>query len=117
MWKQIEPEDQVQLIRSSCLELLCLRAVLTRYNQQLNCLQLHSGDHICKNSTDANAVGQNGQNGLSGLFEQLLEFAVQFQKLQLDSTEKALFAALLVLTCANSGLQIVFNFWLTFRFD
>ena len=97
---KLEGEDQIQLIRGSCVELLCLRAALTRYNPTLNCLQLIGGQHICKTQTKGDI---DGKNGFSALFEELLEFALQLYKLHLDKAEIALFAALIVITRANIG--------------
>lgn len=119
------------LVRSSCLDLLCLRAAITRYNPRLDCLQLYSGHHVCKelapaepshaastsNSTStasttssssstsasSGSSGGGGAEDLAGFLRLLLDLAVQLHRLHFDPQELALFAALLVLSSGIAG--------------
>lgn len=119
------------LVRSSCLDLLCLRAAITRYNPRLDCLQLYSGHHVCKelapaepshaastsNSTSTASTtssssstsassgsgGGGGAEDLAGFLRLLLDLAEQLHRLHFDPQELALFAALLVLSSGIAG--------------
>ena len=116
------------LVRSSCLDLLCLRAAITRYNQRLDCLQLYSGHHICKalvpanpplasstastsssaaegaaSSSSSSSAGGASAEDLAGFLRLLLDLAEQLHRLHFDPQELALFAALLVLSSGIGG--------------
>ena len=119
------------LVRSSCLDLLCLRAATTRYNPRLDCLQLYSGHHICKDlvpadplasstsSTASSAVecaascsssssaGCASAEDLARFLRKLLDLAVDLHRLRFDPQELALFAALLVLSSCIGGAHAI----------
>ena len=143
MWTvQLNEEDQVMLVRSSCLDLLCLRAAITRYNPRLDCLQLYSGHHICKelvpahadfplasstssstsssaaecaasSSSTSSASGASAED-LAGFLRLLLDLAVQLHRLRFDPQELALFAALLVLSSGIGGAHSNISFYVLF---
>ena len=67
---------------------MCLRAAC-RYNPENQTLTLHNGLTLGKNNLN--------QGGLGLLVEPIFEFATGLSKLQLDSTEIALLAAVLLM--------------------
>lgn len=75
---------------------MCLRAAC-RYNLAENSLVLQSGLKLTRS--------QLGNGGLGMMIEPIFEFAVGLAKLQLDHTEIALLAAVLLMQSDRTGLK------------
>ena len=70
------------------MEIMCLRAAC-RYDSQAETITMHNGMRLHKS--------QIKSEGLGILVEPIFEFAVGLAKLQLDRTELALLAAILLM--------------------
>jgi hypothetical protein len=85
---QLFVDDQILLLKSCCLEVMCLRAAC-RYDAERETLLMHNGMLINKS--------QIKLEGLGVLVEPIFEFAVGLSKLQLDKTELSLLSAVLLM--------------------
>ena len=85
---QLNVDDQILLLKSCCMEIMCLRAAC-RYNPENQTLTLHNGLTLGKS--------QLSTGGMGLLVEPIFEFAIGLAKLQLDQTEVALLAAVLLM--------------------
>ena len=86
---QLNVDDQILLLKSCCMEIMCLRAAC-RYNADRDTLTLSNGLSISKSQVT------NG-SGVGLLIEPIFEFAIGLSKLKLDHTEIALLAAVLLM--------------------
>ncbi|CAG2233551.1 NR1A2 [Mytilus edulis] len=93
---QLYVDDQILLLKSCCLEVMCLRAAC-RYDAEKETLLMHNGMLINKS--------QIKSEGLGVLVEPIFEFAVGLSKLQLDKTELSLLSAVLLMQSDRSGLK------------
>ncbi|XP_041375002.1 thyroid hormone receptor beta-A-like [Gigantopelta aegis] len=93
---QLNVDDQILLLKSCCMEIMCLRAAC-RYDPTNQTLFLPSGLTIHK--------GALYQGSLGVLVEPIFEFATGLSKLELDETEIALLAAVLLMQSDRSGLM------------
>jgi len=93
---QLNVDDQILLLKSCCMEIMCLRAAC-RYDPDANTLTLQNGLMLHKS--------QLTQGGLGLLVEPIFDFAVGLSKLQLDQTEIALLAAVLLMQSDRTGLK------------
>ncbi|XP_074663125.1 thyroid hormone receptor beta-A-like [Tubulanus polymorphus] len=89
-------EDQIMLLKSCCLEIMCLR-VACRYDSEHQALVMHNGILLTRNQV---SVG-----GLGYLIEPIFDFAVGLSKLKLDHKEISLLAAVLLMQSDRSGLR------------
>ena len=85
---QLDVDDQILLLKSCCMEIMCLRAAC-RFDPHTVTLTLHNGLVLTRDEL--------GSGGLGMLVEPIFDFAVSLAKLQLDSTEVALLAAVLLM--------------------
>ena len=90
---QLNVDDQILLLKSCCMEIMCLRAAC-RYDPEADTLTLHNGMRLHKS--------QIQQGGLAVLIEPIFDFAVGLAKLHLDKAEISLLAAVLLM---QSGEQ------------
>ncbi|XP_064597885.1 thyroid hormone receptor beta-like [Liolophura sinensis] len=93
---ELNVDDQILLLKSCCMEIMCLRAAC-RYDPFNQMLTLHNGMTLHRSQLSRGSLGV--------LVEPIFEFAVGLSKLQLDSTELALLAAVLLMQSDRSGLQ------------
>ncbi|XP_060076185.1 thyroid hormone receptor beta-like [Ylistrum balloti] len=93
---QLFVDDQILLLKSCCMEIMCLRAAC-KYDQEQETLTMHNGMTLHKSQIKA--------EGLGILVEPIFEFAVGLAKLDLDKTELALLAAVLLMQSDRSGLK------------
>lgn len=93
---QLFVDDQILLLKSCCMEIMCLRAAC-RYDPEKETITMHNG--VCLHKT------QLKSEGLGLLVEPIFEFAVGLSKLKLDKTELALLAAVLLMQSDRSGLK------------
>ncbi|ELT99607.1 hypothetical protein CAPTEDRAFT_167148 [Capitella teleta] len=93
---QLNVDDQILLLKSCCMEIMCLRAAC-RYDPVNRTLTLQNGLLLKKN--------QLNHGGLGLLVEPIFDFAVGLSKLQLDQTEIALLAAVLLMQSDRTGLK------------
>ncbi|CAH1788891.1 unnamed protein product [Owenia fusiformis] len=93
---QLNVDDQILLLKSCCMEIICLRAAC-RYNPEAQTLTLQNGLTLHKS--------QMHTGGLGLLVEPIFEFAVGLAKLDLDQTEIALLAAVLLMQSDRTGLR------------
>jgi len=94
---QLNVDDQIILLKSCCMEIMCLRAAC-RYDPEQQTLTLQNGLQLNKKQMHA-------PGGLGCLVEPILEFAMGLSKLNLDSTEIALLAAVLLTQSDRTGLR------------
>ena len=94
---QLNVDDQILLLKSCCMEIMCLRAAC-RYNPEQQTLTLHNG--LVLNKSQLNT------GGLGLLVEPIFEFAMGLSKLHLDNTEIALLAAVLLMQSGTSSLCV-----------
>ncbi|CAD5118104.1 DgyrCDS6843 [Dimorphilus gyrociliatus] len=87
-FNQLDLDDQILLLKSSCMEIMCLRAAY-KYDVR-NGLSIMDGEK---------------DSGFTLLIEPIREFAIGLSKLQLDDTEVALLAAVLLMQADRSGLK------------
>ena len=85
---QLNTDDQILLLKACCMEIMCLRASC-RYHPETNTLTLQNGLVINRSQLSC--------GGLGLLVEPIFDFAVGLHKLDLDSTEIALLAAVLLM--------------------
>ena len=88
---QLTVEDQLLLLKTCCLEIMCLRLVC-RYDPVRQAIVLPSGASISHRNIDSVSFDQDVQSPITPL----LELAASLAKLQLDKTEIALLAAVLL---------------------
>ncbi|PAA73930.1 hypothetical protein BOX15_Mlig033383g2 [Macrostomum lignano] len=81
---ELNEDDQFLLLKSSCMEILCLR-VACRYNKFTESLALSNGNVVTKATVRLGRLGE--------FVEPLFEFAVGLSRLDLDRCEVALLAA------------------------
>lgn len=93
---QLFVDDQILLLKSCCMEIMCLRAAC-RYDPEKETITMHNG--VCLHKS------QLKSEGLGLLVEPIFEFAVGLSKLKLDKTELALLAAVLLMQSDRSGLK------------
>lgn len=93
LWLQLNVEDQILLLKSCCMEVMCLRAAC-RFHAQSQSLILPNGLTVHKSALHKGSLGV--------LVEPIFEFALGLAKLELDQTEVALLAAVLLM---QSGRQ------------
>ena len=96
---QLEPDDQMTLLKSCCMEIMCLRAAC-RFDQASQTLGLQNGVVVTKEELGSGGLGD-------GLVELIFEFAAGLAKLQLDATETALLAAVLLMQSGNGPQQLL----------
>ncbi|XP_064646515.1 thyroid hormone receptor beta-like [Lineus longissimus] len=92
-------DDQILLLKSCCMEIMCLRAAC-RYDPEQQGLTLHNGMMVSKQD-----LANSGNGSLGLLIEPIFDFAVGLAKLKLDKTEIALLAAVLLIQSDRSGLK------------
>ena len=88
LYFQLIVDDQILLLKSCCMEIMCLRAAC-RFDSTNQALFLPSGLTIHKAALY--------QGSLGVLVEPIFEFATGLAKLELDETEIALLAAVLLM--------------------
>jgi len=84
-------DDRILLLKSCCMEIMCLRAAC-RYNAADQSLTLSSGLRLYRSQ-----LHDTSHHGVSMLMMPIFEFAQSISRLQLDSTEVALLAAVLLM--------------------
>ncbi|KAI0240712.1 Thyroid hormone receptor beta [Lamellibrachia satsuma] len=94
---QLIVDDQILLLKSCCMEIMCLQTAC-RYDPSSHALMLQNGLVLSRNDIA-------GSGGLGLLVEPIFEFAVGLAKLQLDQTELALLAAVLLMQSDRTGLR------------
>ncbi|XP_071792417.1 thyroid hormone receptor alpha-like [Asterias amurensis] len=95
-FKELDHEDQVLLLKSCCMEIMCLR-IAQKYDPETNKLILSTGIAVDK---------CNLNNGvMTDLVEPIFDFAVGLARLQLTETEMALLAAVLLIAGDRPGLK------------
>ena len=85
---QLNVDDQILLLKSCCMEVMCLRAAC-RFDPEAETLFLHNGMKLHKS--------QIHQGGVAVLIEPIFDFAMGLSKLKLDKAEIALLAAILLM--------------------
>ncbi|KAL3856025.1 hypothetical protein ACJMK2_015222, partial [Sinanodonta woodiana] len=93
---QLNVDDQILLLKSCCMEIMCLRASC-RYDPDTETLTLYNGMQLHKSQIRLGKLGV--------LVEPIFEFAVGLAKLKLDKTEVSLLAAVLLMQSDRSGLK------------
>ncbi|XP_045178191.1 thyroid hormone receptor alpha-like [Mercenaria mercenaria] len=93
---ELNVEDQILLLKSCCMEIMCLRAAC-RFDPDAETLTLHNGMKLHKS--------QIHQGGVAVLIEPIFDFAMGLSKLKLDKAEIALLAAILLMQSDRSGLK------------
>ncbi|ESP03186.1 hypothetical protein LOTGIDRAFT_171663 [Lottia gigantea] len=93
---QLNVDDQILLLKSCCMEIMCLRAA-RRYEPDEQILVLSNGMTIHKSQLNHVSVG--------ALVEPIFEFAIGLAKLSLDETEVSLLAAVLLMQSDRTGLK------------
>lgn len=79
------------LLKACCMEIMCLRAAC-RYNNSDQSLTLSNGYKLYKNR-----LHEISHHGVALLMAPIFEFAKSIAKLDLDGTEVALLAAVLLM--------------------
>ncbi|XP_022102175.1 thyroid hormone receptor beta-A-like [Acanthaster planci] len=95
-FKELDHEDQVLLLKSCCMEIMCLR-IAQKYDPDTQLLILSNGMPLDKSEL------QHGT--LADLVEPIFDFAVGLARLQLTETEMALLAAVLLIAGDRPGLK------------
>ncbi|XP_046545593.1 thyroid hormone receptor beta-like [Haliotis rubra] len=93
---QLNVDDQILLLKSCCMEVMCLRAAC-RFDARTQSLILPNGLTVHKSALHKGSLGV--------LVEPIFEFALGLAKLELDQTEVALLAAVLLMQSDRSGLK------------
>lgn len=94
---QINLDDRVLLLKSCCMEIMCLRAAC-RYNNSDQSLTLSNGYKLYKTQ-----LYEISHHGVSLLMAPIFEFAKSISKLDLNNTEVAMLAAVLLM---QSGVSL-----------
>ena len=93
---QLNVDDQILLLKSCCMEVMCLRAAC-RFDPEAETLFLHNGMKLHKS--------QIHQGGVAVLIEPIFDFAMGLSKLKLDKAEIALLAAILLMQSGKTILN------------
>ncbi|XP_072032988.1 thyroid hormone receptor beta-A-like [Amphiura filiformis] len=93
---ELHGEDQVLLLKSCCMEIMCLR-IAQKYDPENEKLILGNGVRVDKSELN------NGV--LNELVEPIFDFAVGLSRLELTDTEMALLAAVLLIAGDRPGLK------------
>ncbi|XP_038072414.1 thyroid hormone receptor alpha-like [Patiria miniata] len=95
-FKELNHEDQVLLLKSCCMEIMCLR-IAQKYDPDTQQLIFSNGMPLDKSELKQGALGE--------LVEPIFDFAVGLARLQLTETEMALLAAVLLIAGDRPGLK------------
>ncbi|XP_071822277.1 thyroid hormone receptor beta-like isoform X1 [Apostichopus japonicus] len=87
-FKELDSQDQVLLLKSCCMEIMCLR-MAQRYEAEEQKLVLSTGVKVSREELKG--------SGLNDLVEPIFDFAAGLCKLDLTDTEMALLAAVLLI--------------------
>ncbi|XP_070569754.1 thyroid hormone receptor beta-A-like isoform X2 [Ptychodera flava] len=93
---RLDYDDQVLLLKTCCMEIMCLR-VAQKYDAESQTLILSTGVKVDKE--------QLHEGGLGELIEPIFDFAAGLARLQLNETEMALLAAVLLVAGDRPGLK------------
>jgi len=93
---QLDYDDQVLLLKTCCMEIMCLR-VAQKYDPESQMLILSTGVKVDKK--------QLQEGGLGELIEPIFDFAAGLARLQLNETEMALLAGVLLVAGDRPGLK------------
>ena len=85
---QLNVDDQILLLKSCCMEIMCLRTAC-KYNPDAKSIILQNGLSIHRSQLTGDS--------LSLLIEPIFDLAASLSRLDLDQTEVALLAAVLLM--------------------
>lgn len=88
---QLDVDDRSLLLKSCCMEIMCLRAA-SRYDSTDKSLTLSNGCKFYKHQLES-----VGQHSIAMLMVPIFEFAQSITRMELDHTEVALLAGLLLM--------------------
>ncbi|NP_001161669.1 thyroid hormone receptor [Saccoglossus kowalevskii] len=92
----LEYNDQVLLLKTCCMEIMCLR-IAQKYDADTKTLLLSNGLKVQK--------GHLHDGGLGELIEPIFDFATSLARLQLNETEMSLLASVLLVAADRPGLN------------